>query len=44
MMKNYDESVEKIHNPNWPYILAILTEFQLLVVQGQAKLMCYCNE
>ena len=20
MMKNYDESVEKYHNPNWPYI------------------------
>ena len=20
MMKNYDESVERDHNPNWPYI------------------------
>ena len=41
MMKNYHQSVEINHNPNWTYIPDHLIESKLLVVPDEAKLMCY---
>ena len=41
MMKNYDESVERNHNPNWPYIFDDPYRILMTVVQGQTKLMCF---
>ena len=32
MMKNYDESVEIKHNPNWPYIPA--HPYRILIIDG----------
>ena len=32
MMKNYDESVEINHNPNWPYILG--HPYRILLIGG----------
>ena len=37
MMKNYDESVEINHNPNFPYIL----NHPNRMAQDQTKLMYY---
>ena len=41
MMKNYDQSIEINLYSNWPYILTILIESSLLVVQELGKLICY---
>ena len=32
MMKNYDESVEINHNPNWPYISN--NPYKILIIGG----------
>ena len=40
-MKNYDQSVEINHNPNWPYIPDHPYRILSLEVQDQAKLMHY---
>ena len=41
VIKNYNQSVEIKNIPNWPIFLTILMEFELLVVRGQEKPMCY---
>ena len=40
-MKSYDESVGISHNQNWPYILDHPYRILILVVQDEAKLICY---
>ena len=35
MMKNYDESVEINHNPNWPYISDHL--YRILIIGGSVS-------
>ena len=40
-MKNYDESIEINHNPNWPYVPDHILESKSLVAQYQEKLMFY---
>ena len=37
-MKNYNQSIEINHNPNWPYIPD--HPCRILLVQDQGKLMC----
>ena len=37
MMKNYDQSVEINHNPNWPYILDHLYRILIIGNSGSAK-------
>ena len=37
MMKNYDQSVEINHNPNWPYILDHLYRTLIIGNSGSAK-------
>ena len=41
MMKNVDQSVERNHNPNCPYIPD--HRYRILIISGQdqEKLMCY---
>ena len=39
MMKNYDQSVEINHNPNWHYIPDHLYRILIIGGSGQAKLM-----
>ena len=34
-MKNYDESVELNHNPNWPYICNHL--YRILIIGGSGS-------
>ena len=34
-MKNYDESFEINHNPNWPYILDHL--YRILIISGSGS-------
>ena len=41
MMKNYNQSGEINHSPNWPYIPDHPYRILLLAVQDKAKLMCY---
>ena len=36
-MKNYDQSVEINHNPNWPYILDHLYRILIIGNSGSAK-------
>ena len=40
-MKNYDQSVEINHNPNWPYIPDHPYRILITVGSGSEKLMCY---
>ena len=40
-MKNYDQSVEKNHNLNWPYIPYHPYRILIIGVWDQKKLMCY---
>ena len=40
-MKNFDQSVQKNHNPNWPYIPDDPYRILIIVVQDQKLLMCY---
>ena len=35
MMKNYDESVEINHNPNWPYIAD--HPYRILIIDGSGS-------
>ena len=35
MMKNYDQSVEINHNPDWPYILDYL--YRILIIGGSGS-------
>ena len=37
MMKNYDQSVEINHNPNWPYILNHPYRILIIVGSGSGK-------
>ena len=37
VMKNYDESVEKNHNPDWPNILDHLYRILIIGGSGSAK-------
>ena len=41
MIKDYDQSVEKNHNPNWPYSGDY--PYRILTIGGSrsGKLMCY---
>ena len=41
MMKNYDETVEINHSPNWPYIPD--HAFRILIIggSGSSKTICY---
>ena len=41
MMKNYNQSVEINHNPNWPYIPDHPCRILIIVGQDQGKLICY---
>ena len=38
-MSNYDESVEKNYNPNWPYVIDHCYRIFIFCGSGQAKLM-----
>ena len=35
MMKNYDQSVETNHNPNWPYIFD--HPYKILIIRGSGS-------
>ena len=35
MMKNYDESVERNHNPNWPYVPDY--PYRMLIIGGSGS-------
>ena len=35
MMRNYDQSVEKYHNPNWPYIPD--HPYRILIIEGSGS-------
>ena len=41
MMKNYDQSVEKNHNPKLPYNPDHSYRTLIMVVQDQEKLRCF---
>ena len=41
MMKNYDQSVEINHNPNWPYVSDHPYRILIIGVWDQTNLMCY---
>ena len=43
MMKNYDQSVEINHNPNWPYILNHPYRILIIVGSGSGKTYVLLN-